>query len=88
MGTIDLDIYSLPVVSSQTFMVMNEVSPTTESWADNGSARSMLSHPFHTKRSATSSLGVESGISTVIKPWKEDAQPKGSRRASSYSSHR
>ncbi|CAL9011797.1 unnamed protein product [Prunus brigantina] len=27
MGTIDLDVYSPPVISSQTFMVINEVSP-------------------------------------------------------------
>ncbi|KAI5351068.1 hypothetical protein L3X38_003959 [Prunus dulcis] len=27
VGMIDLDVYSLPVISSQTFMVINEVSP-------------------------------------------------------------
>ncbi|KAI5351579.1 hypothetical protein L3X38_004470 [Prunus dulcis] len=27
VGTIDLDVYSQPVISSQTFMVINEASP-------------------------------------------------------------
>ncbi|CAL8124074.1 unnamed protein product [Prunus armeniaca] len=27
VGTIDLDVYSLPVINSQTFMVIDEVSP-------------------------------------------------------------
>ncbi|CAL8119197.1 unnamed protein product [Prunus armeniaca] len=61
--------------------------PTTESWADLESARSRPSHLLYIRRSAIPSLGVGSGRSTVTKPWQGDAPPKGSRRASSCSSH-
>ncbi|CAL9010787.1 unnamed protein product, partial [Prunus brigantina] len=41
------------------------------------------SHLLYIRRSATLSLGAGSGRSTVTKPRQGDAQPKGSRRASS-----
>ncbi|CAL8162532.1 unnamed protein product [Prunus armeniaca] len=59
MGTIDLDIHSPSVVWSQTFMVIGEVSPIMESWADHGSARLKSSHLLHIRKSATSFLGVD-----------------------------
>ncbi|CAL2265575.1 unnamed protein product [Prunus armeniaca] len=59
MGTINLDIHSPSVVWSQTFMVIGEVSPITESWADHGSARLKSSHPLHIRKSATSFLRVD-----------------------------
>ncbi|CAL9024306.1 unnamed protein product, partial [Prunus brigantina] len=87
VGTIDLDVHSPLVVCLQTFMVIDEVS----------SYNGILGQPWINKIEAiTSALhqkirypipGAGSGKSTVTKPWKGDAQPKGSRRASSCSSH-
>ncbi|KAI5353305.1 hypothetical protein L3X38_006198 [Prunus dulcis] len=67
IGTIDLNIHSPPVVCSQTFMVIEEISPAMESWADHRSARLKLSHPLHTRRSVTPSPGTKSCRSIVVK---------------------
>ncbi|KAI5343563.1 hypothetical protein L3X38_011439 [Prunus dulcis] len=57
VGTIELNVFSTPVISSQTFMIIDEVSPTIASWAGHGLARLMTSLPPHTRRCATQSLG-------------------------------
>lgn len=46
VGTIDLDIHSPLVVYLQIFMVIDEVSPITKSWADHASARLTSSSPL------------------------------------------
>ncbi|XP_034225492.1 uncharacterized protein LOC117635252 [Prunus dulcis] len=73
VGTIDLDVYSPPVISSQTFMVINEVSPY------NG----ILGRPWISKINAiTSAIHQKicypvSVRSTTIKKWQGNARLNG-----------
>ncbi|XP_020426548.1 uncharacterized protein LOC109950824 [Prunus persica] len=77
VGTIDLDVYSPPVISLQTFMVINEVSPYNgilgRPWIGKINAITSATH----QKIRYQSLGAVSAKSTAIKQWRGNAPPKG-----------
>lgn len=69
VGMVELDVYSTPVISAQTFMIIDKVSPTMVSWADYGLERSPPSLLPGTRKSATQSPGVVSTRLIAIRQW-------------------
>ena len=77
VGMIDLDVYSSPVVCSQTFMVIDEISPYNgilgRLWISMVGAVTSATH----QKIRYPIPGGKSGRSIVTKRWTENARPKG-----------
>ncbi|XP_034200203.1 uncharacterized protein LOC117615256 [Prunus dulcis] len=85
MGTKDLDVYSPPIISLQTLMVIDKVSPYNgilgRPWIGKinaiTSATPLPSPLPHIRRSVIQSLDVVSARSIAIRQWRGNAQLKG-----------